>query len=220
MTAIGSVTAWIGQLQAGEETALAKLHERYWPRLVALARQRLKGAPGCAADEEDVAQEAFWSFYRRLRVGQDFRLASRHDLLALLTHIIACKAVNQLQHELGVQKRGSGRVRNESALEALGGAGPEGRGLDRAEGPGPTPLEHALLNDSYRHYVSGLADNLRGFAELYLAGCTHKETAARMGCVERTVERKLTVILKKWQEMAAADVAQDLAGPVAAVAPS
>ena len=65
----------------------------------------------------------------------------------------------------------------------------------------PTPLEQALLNDSYHHYVGGLPDHLRDFAELYLAGLTHKEIAARQSCVERTVERKLALILKKWQEM-------------------
>jgi RNA polymerase sigma factor (sigma-70 family) len=210
MASDGSVTAWIGRLQAGDEGALGKLHSRYWPRLVALARRRLKGVKG-QADEEDVAQEAFWSFYRRLKTGDPFRLSSRHDLLALLTHIIACKAANQIDHECRA-KRGGGQVRAESALAVLAGSA-AGHGLDQAAGDEPTPLEQALLDDCYQHYLNGLSDALRAFAELHLAGCTHKEIAARLGCVERTVERKLALVLRKWQEMAARGLTEDLGVP-------
>jgi RNA polymerase sigma factor (sigma-70 family) len=212
MSSGGSVTTWLAQLQAGQETALARLHQRYWPRLVALARRRLQGAPARAADEEDVAQEAFWSFYRRLRAGAEFHLANRHDLLALLTHIIACKAVNQIEHEL-MQKRGGGRVLGEAALAALADVH---QGLEQAAGAEPTPLEQALLSDCYQYYVAGLPARLRDFAELHLAGLTHKEMAAQLGCVERTVERKMALILKKWQEMALAgvnEVPPSLSGP-------
>lgn len=201
----GSVTEWIGQLHAGEEAALRKLHQRYWPALVALARQRLKGVPGRAADEEDVAQEAFWSFYRSFKAGRLPRLVNRHDLLALLTHIIACQAVNQIKHEIGRQKRGGGRVRGEEALEVLVSSGEQG--LSGAAGP--TPLDQAIVHDLYCHYVSGLPDHLRDFAELYLAGCTHRETAERLACSLRSVERKIALILEKWRTMAAASVLRD-----------
>ena len=194
MSSVGSVSVWISQLQAGDETALGRLHARYWPALVALARKKLRGAPGRAADEEDVAQAALWSLYRGLKAGRLPRLATRDDLLALLSHIIACKAVNQIQHEVGTQKRSAGRTEGDAALQTLAAA---------AE---PTPLEQALLNDCYTHFVGGLPEKLREVAELYLAGCTHKEIAAQLGCVERTVERKLALILKKWQDMAAASV--------------
>jgi DNA-directed RNA polymerase specialized sigma24 family protein len=186
MSAGGSVSAWIGQLQRGEESALGRLHARYWPRLVALARKRLKGAPGRAADEEDVAQEAFWDFYRSLRAGRIPRLANRDDLLALLTHLVACRAVNQIKHEV-VQKRGCGHVRGGSGLDLLAAEGDRGDG-----GPAErTPLEEALLNDCYRHYLDGLPERPRDFAELYLAGYTHNKLAARMRCVERTTLEQL-----------------------------
>jgi RNA polymerase sigma factor (sigma-70 family) len=194
MSSVGSVSVWIGQLQAGDETALGRLHARYWPALVALARKKLRGAPGRAADEEDVAQAALWSLYRGLRAGRLPRLATRDDLLALLSHIIACKAVNQIRHEVGTQKRSAERTEGDAALQTLAGA---------AE---PTPLEQALLNDCYTHFVGGLPDKLREVAELYLAGCTHRQIAERLGCVERTVERKLPLVLARWQEMAAAQV--------------
>ena len=52
---------------------------------------------------------------------------------------------------------------------------------------------------------------LQAFAELYLAGCTHREIAERLACVERTVERKLALVLKKWQQQAEASVAAGIA---------
>src|SRR5262245_1580083 len=45
MTTNGSVTAWIGQLKAGEEQALGKLHQLYWAFVVGLARRRLQSTP-------------------------------------------------------------------------------------------------------------------------------------------------------------------------------
>jgi DNA-directed RNA polymerase specialized sigma24 family protein len=204
MSSDDSVTAWLGQLRAGEEAALGKLHERYWPALVALARKKLRGVPGRAADEEDVAQEAFWGFYRSLKAGHLPRLASRHDLLALLTHIIACKAVNQIKHEVGTRKRGGGL-----GLEALAGPGQNENDPEAPADGGHTPLDQAVLNDLYRHYVDGLPDSLRDFAELYLAGCTHKESADRLRCSLRTVERKVALLLDRWRAMAADSLSQD-----------
>jgi len=205
MSSSGSVTAWLGRLRAGEEAALEQLHRRYWPWLVALARRRLQGVPGRAADEEDVAQEAFWCFYRSLQAGRVPRLANRHDLLALLTHLIACRAINQLEHE-AAQKRGGGRAPAGADLDLL--LAPGRRWDERAQvaDEGRTPLEEAILKDCYAHYLDGLPEKLRDVAELYLAGCTHREIAARLGCVERTVERKIALILGRWQEMAAASV--------------
>lgn len=192
MSSSGSVTLWLGQLKEGEEAALGKLHDRYWPALVHLARKRLRGVPSRAADEEDVAQSAFWSFYRGLQTGRVPRLENRGDLMGLLTHIIACKAVNQIEHEVGVQKRSTGRTQGDSVLNLL------------AADAEPTPLEHALLNDCYARYMSALPGKLRAVAELYLAGCTHMEIADQLGCVERTVKRKIALVLEKWQKIAAA----------------
>src|ERR687886_50259 len=95
----GSVTRWLGRLQAGDPAAAQQLWERYFPRLVGLARQRLRGAPRRAADEEDVALSAFDSFCRGVARGRFPQLHDRNNLWGLLVLITARKALNLAQHE-------------------------------------------------------------------------------------------------------------------------
>src|SRR5262245_43324907 len=64
MPSAGSVTHWLGLLRAGDHAAAQPLWERYFSRLVGLARAKLQGLPRRAADEEDVALSAFDSFSR------------------------------------------------------------------------------------------------------------------------------------------------------------
>src|SRR6266403_2686702 len=80
MRSEASVTRWIDRLKAGDPDAAQKLWERYFRRLVGLARKKLRAAPRRAADEEDVALSAFDSFCRG--AGQD-RFPQLHDRLDL-----------------------------------------------------------------------------------------------------------------------------------------
>ena len=192
MTSGGSVTNWIAQLKAGKETALAELHKRYWPFLVQLAHRKLKGASRRAIDEEDVAQEAFWGFYESLKKGRLPRLANRHDLMALFVIITSRKAAKQVRREYSA-KRGGSRVQGEAVFDVSTPVGQDGKGIERLPDPAPTPYEQAVLNDCYVRFVKGLPENLRRFAELFLAGYTHQEIADAIGCSERTVDRKVPV---------------------------
>jgi DNA-directed RNA polymerase specialized sigma24 family protein len=185
VSSVGSVEVWLRELQDGHVSALGKLHQRYWPALVAYARARLRLTPKGWADEEDIVQSAFRSFYRAFQQGRVPLLANRENLLALLTTIIARKAARKARgpNFLGVE---------DLSLDGL------------AEDPAPSPLEQALLNDCYEQYVGGLPDKLRPFAEMCLAGMTHREIAAAVPCAVRTVERKMACILQRWQDVAAA----------------
>ncbi len=205
MTRAGSVTQLLGGLRAGEEQALVQLHRRCWPTLVALARRRLDGTPRRVADEEDVAQEAFLAFYQAFHAGRLPKLENRAQLFALLVTIASRKAATHVERA-GRAKRGSGKVRGESALDALVGPAAEVRGAEQHEDPRPTAESEAIVKDLYQHYLGALADSLRSFAELYLAGWSHREIGERLGCKTRTVDRKVRLILDQWQTMAAREM--------------
>jgi hypothetical protein len=113
MSSAGSVTHWIARLKAGDHHAAQQLWERYFARLVGLARSKLWGLPRRAADEEDVALSAFASFCRRAERGGFARLDDRDDLWQVLALLTTRKAADLVARERA-RKRGGGEVRGES----------------------------------------------------------------------------------------------------------
>jgi DNA-directed RNA polymerase specialized sigma24 family protein len=196
----GSVTRWIGDLKAGGDSAAQHLWERYFHRLVHLARARLRSMrrAGTIEDEEDAALSAFDSFCRGAAAGRFPQLADRDDLWRLLVVITVRKVFGQLQRQ-GAQKRGGGRLAGESALIATDAA--EVGGLDQIAGDEPSPELAALAVEEYRRLRDGLkSEALRQVLDLRLEGYTREEIAERLGCAERTVKRKLELIREAWLE--------------------
>jgi DNA-directed RNA polymerase specialized sigma24 family protein len=197
MSSRASVTHWISLIKAGEHAAAQPLWERYFPRLVGLARARLRGGPRRAADEEDVALSAFDSFCRHAEQGRFPRLQDRNDLWQILVLLAARKAVSLARYEAR-QKRGGGLVQGE---EALGATEDDSGGLAQVVGDEPTPEFAAQVAEECARLLDRLGDaELRNVALWKMEGYTNDEIAERLGCVERTVERKLSVIRGLWEQ--------------------
>ena len=200
MSPDASVTQWLDRLKAGEPDAAQKLWERYFRRLVGLARKKLRSAPRRAADEEDVALSAFDSFCRG--AGQDRfpRLNDRLDLWQLLVLLTARKAVDLAQHERR-QKRGGGAVLDEAALPGPAGSSAQGGALEQIEGPEPTPAFAAQVAEECRRLLERLdSPELRDVALRKVEGYGNEEIAAQLGCGLRTVERRLRLIRSIWEQ--------------------
>jgi DNA-directed RNA polymerase specialized sigma24 family protein len=195
MSSTGSVTHWINQLRAGDHQAAQPLFERYFQRLAALARSKLQGLPRRAADEEDVALSAFDSFCRGADQGRFPQLRDRDNLWPLLVIITARKALDLVQGECR-RKRGGGAVRGESAL--LGHDGQPD--IDQVVGPEPSPEFAAQVAEECRRLLEALDDELRTVAVWKMEAYSNEEIAAKLGCVPRTVERKLRVIRAVWDQ--------------------
>src|SRR5262249_22722064 len=93
MSSVGSVTAWIEQLRAGDHAAAERLWKGYFQRLVVLARRKLRRAPSGMAGAEDVALSAFANFCRGVEQGRFPKLHDRDDLWRLLFVITERKAI-------------------------------------------------------------------------------------------------------------------------------
>jgi DNA-directed RNA polymerase specialized sigma24 family protein len=185
----GSVSHWLTLLQAGDAAAAQPLWERYFRRLVGLARGKLQGAARQVADEEDVALSAFDTFCRNARGGRFPRLGDRDDLWRLLVLLTARKA-SHLRRDQGRQKRGGG-------LAPV----PEAPALEEVLGREPSPEFAAEVAEEWRRLLAVLGDaGLEAVALWKMEGYENAEIAARLGCAPRTVERRLQLIRKLWEK--------------------
>ena len=199
-TGEGSVTRWLGDLKAGGDAAAQHLWERYFDRLVRLARRNLGAGVGAAEDGEDAALSAFDSFCRGAAQGRFPRLADRDDLWRLLVVITVRKAFDQVERQ-GAIRRGAARLVNESDLADREGSQAVAS-LDRFVGREPSPELAAMVAEEYRRLWLRLGDDsLRLVLDLSLEGYGRAEIADRMGRTVKTVTRKLAVIRTIWLEV-------------------
>ncbi len=191
----GSITYWIARLKDGDAEAPQKLWEAYFLRVVALARTKLLGKSRAIRDEEDVALSAFQSFFARAQKGIFPQLSDRLSLWPLLVAITRNKCVDHVRFETREKRGGAqGGLRLDELQEDL-------REMLSTE---PSP-EFSVVAAEELGRLLGLLQSA-GDADLVpialakLEGHDTVEIAAKIGCVRRTVERKLQLIRRLWSE--------------------
>jgi RNA polymerase sigma factor (sigma-70 family) len=176
MSSATSVTTWLGQFKAGNQQAAQKLWERYFEKLVALARNKLQSAPRREADEEDVALSAFSKFWFAVQKGRFPKLDDRDDLWRLLV-LITGQKIGDMRDRLRARKRPRA-----PEVEA---------DLEQVIGREPTPEFAARVAEEYQALLQSLPEPLRVVAARKMEGYISAEIATELGCTKRTVERRL-----------------------------
>jgi DNA-directed RNA polymerase specialized sigma24 family protein len=142
------------------------------------------------ADEDDIAQSAFASFYRAAEQGRFPQLSDRHDLWRLLIVITQRKIAHRLRH----QKR---KRRTSNICPRTGSVEPVD--LDDIAGSDPTPEFCMLTMESFRELLNRLDDStLQSLALKKMEGYTNEEIARERDCSLSTIERKLRRIRHVW----------------------
>jgi DNA-directed RNA polymerase specialized sigma24 family protein len=194
----GSVTRWIDGLKLGDQDAAQALWERYFSRLVRLARARMARCTGADEDEEDAALSAFDSFCAGAVRGRFPRLADRDDLWRLLVVITARKVSAQVDRRRA-QKRGGRWLRVDRGVAAGANEPSEDDRLADLVGREPTPEFATMIAEELQILLDRLGDDqLRRIALERMEGYTSDEIAERLGCARRTVARRLDLIRQLW----------------------
>ena len=187
--------------QRGDRRPAGPLWERYFTRLVQLARTRFARTPTAAASAEDVALDAFASFCRRAEADGFAHLSDRDDLWQILVVLAFRKRCNQIQYERRKRRQPiGGRVFVASALGQDDGEA--GALLSNMLGREPEPAIVVQAAEECRRLLAELGDEEqpRQVALWKMEGFTNEEIAAQPGRSLPTVERKLARIRRLWHK--------------------
>jgi RNA polymerase sigma factor (sigma-70 family) len=180
LSADASVTEWIAGLKAGKAEAADRLWQRYFQRLVRLARKKLGSAPRRVADEEDVAAIVFRNLWQGAESGCFPELCNRENLWPLLVVLTTRRVQDLLRYQ---KRRGD--------CDAL-------QNLNQVIAEEPTPEFAVMMSENVSRLFALLDPVQRQVAQGKLEGLGNAEIARQLGCSQRTVERKLNVIRRTW----------------------
>jgi ECF sigma factor len=165
--------------------AVEELYDHVIARLVQWARMMLGKVPRGAADEDDVALNAFEKFCASATAGR-FPQVERIEQVWPILYTLTLQTTSRLRHYVYAQKRDPRRV-IEINVDALEDRKPSGEqvtdSIDQKE------CLISVLRD----------DGLRRIASMVYEGWTNPEIATRMHQSIETVQRKRTLIRRAWE---------------------
>ncbi len=201
MDAEEEFTIWLDRLATGDEAAESLFWERYFERLIRMAKRKFETLPRRAMDEEDVALSAMNSVLRGIQQGQFANLQDSQAIWKLLLTIVSRKITAQRRREFSA-KRGGGRQRGESVFAPPPHASRVTEPFNGVVDRQPSPDLVAILHDTTQQFLERLNDpQLERILTLTLEGCTPKEIAEQLGVVPATVLRKLKLIRERFRQM-------------------
>lgn len=197
MSSENSISQYIERLKQGDSDAADQVWNRYVRRLIQFAKNRFTTRRKSVTDEEDVVQQAFCDFFQMVKEDRFSRLEDRNDLWQVLAMLVDRRAKDILRHQYS-QKTGEGLVRTESVFQTSPHDS-DSPGIASLEDLLPTPETAAVFWELFENRLSLLNDpNLREVALLKMQGHTNREIADLQQTSQRTIERALYSIRKRW----------------------
>ena len=185
----------VDEIRSGDDDAVARLWDEFFPRVLGLAAKRLEGQRARQAGEEDVALIVIESVVAAIRKGRIRKLDNRDDLWRLLAAMTRRKVIDLVRYN-GVRDQVG-----ESVLNHPGDSDSIHVGLARlAQGDLPPDVAVAIEGECQRLLDLLPKQAYREVAMMRVSGFTVREIAQQRGCHVTTIERQLQIIRKCWQK--------------------
>lgn len=176
-----SVTGWLRSLQCRvDDETVAKLWQRYYPKLVRLTRTKLRRCPDPIEDEQDIASSVFARVQGTLTKRGWAGVDNRDHLWALLAIATRNRVRSHHRHALASKRsvRRTENMENASTIEDLGSPTAQREFMD---------VVNTWLRNLDHEDPSG---ELRKIAELKLEGLSSNQ-------ISEQLRRRKTIILQK-----------------------
>ena len=179
--------ALLAAYRRGDEAAAQVLFERYYARLVGLARKQMGDLLDQLEDSTDVAQSVFRSVFLRGRAHQ-IQLGPQDSLWPLLVTI----TVNKIRNHVKFHQRQRRDRRRQTALDT---------DRDPLE-IGPTPEDALRLQETIEELRGSFSQRRREIIDGLLKGLSVAEIAEQTGMAERTVYKTRQAVREILERMA------------------
>lgn len=189
-----SVSKMIARLKIDDSQAAGQIWQRFFQRLLPLARARLLKLSDRMVDEEDIMVSVFDRFFRAANEDRFARLHDRDDLWQILLMLTDHKVIEHYRKSTALKRGGDNVRRLDDVVEP-------GKEMHELADETPGPEFVAAFNDSVSVALSRLTDEkARDVALLKLEGFENREIAHRLRIGLSSVERKLRLIREHWRE--------------------
>lgn len=194
------VTVWIKRLQHGESAAAQMLWEHFFTRLLVVAKQKMGENSRRVYDEEDAAQSAFHSLCKGIKAGRFPDLDDRNGLWRLLVTITYRKIRRRQVYDRSQKRNIDRQVLPPQIPDGSTSFSPDH--VANLEAIEPAPDFVVQAKENLEQLISQLDnDVLCQICCLKLEGFRDGEIAEKLNCSRRTVQRKIEVIKKIWQNL-------------------
>jgi RNA polymerase sigma-70 factor (ECF subfamily) len=176
--------ALIDLWRSGDQDAARQIADRYFGRLLLLARRRISQRLASRVDPEDIVQSALRTFLMRVKEGQ-FVFQKQDDLGKLLLRITLHKTLRQVAFHKAAKRDPNAETSQSSHHNAQ---------LMAVLDNEPTPEAAAAFHDQLERFLSKLDPQTAQIIRMRLEGYTNDEIARKLGLkydrkIRRAIER-------------------------------
>ena len=188
---VGNITSDVAALKRGDEEAIRRLWDRYFPLIVKLARKRFRAERQGDGVEgpTDAAALAFHELCVEIaQQSASINAPNREEFFRNLANRTRSRVIDILRRESAAKRGGLLNIDGEMSFEEFVSAI-------------QTPAQLVIGRDDCDRFLESLNDEvLRKIVQLRLEDYTIAEISERLNCCVATVNRKMERIRELWEE--------------------